>query len=306
MPFDVNIQNLATRIATEVKALRTMINGNVAGLTDLTTTDKSSLVGAINEVKASATGSPPAATETTAGVVELATAAETTTGTDATRAVHPAGLKVELDKKANTASLGYFATGTDASNLTGTLPTGVLPPLAVNEVYVVASQAAMLALTAQRGDVAIRTDNANTYILATDSPGTLADWKEVTASGDVTSVAGKTGAVTLVKGDVGLGNVDNTSDASKPVSTAQQAALDAKQDLDATLTALAGLTTVADRMIYATGANAFALSTLTAFARTLLDDADAATARTTLDVYSKAEVGNPATNYVTTFEAGLD
>lgn len=44
----------------------------------------------------------------------------------------------------------------------------------------------------------------------------------------VDSVAGKTGAVSLVKGDVGLGNVDNTSDASKPVSTAQQTALDAK------------------------------------------------------------------------------
>ena len=41
---------------------------------------------------------PPDATETVKGVVELATAAETTTGTDATRAVHPAGLKVELDK----------------------------------------------------------------------------------------------------------------------------------------------------------------------------------------------------------------
>ena len=38
------------------------------------------------------------ATEAAKGVVELATAAETTTGTDATRAVHPAGLKVELDK----------------------------------------------------------------------------------------------------------------------------------------------------------------------------------------------------------------
>ena len=47
----------------------------------------------------------------------------------------------------------------------------------------------------------------------------------------VTSVAGKTGAVTLVKGDVGLGNVDNTSDANKPVSTAQQTALDLKAPL---------------------------------------------------------------------------
>ena len=47
-------------------------------------------------------------------------------------------------------------------------------------------------------------------------------------SGAVDSVAGKTGVVTLVKGDVGLGNVDNTSDAAKPISTATQTALDLK------------------------------------------------------------------------------
>jgi len=46
------------------------------------------------------------------------------------------------------------------------------------------------------------------------------------------TVAGKalTGDITLAKGDVGLGNVDNTSDANKPVSTAQQTALNAKID----------------------------------------------------------------------------
>jgi len=48
----------------------------------------------------------------------------------------------------------------------------------------------------------------------------------ITASAiPVTSVAGKTGAVTLVKADVGLANADNTSDINKPVSTAQQAAI---------------------------------------------------------------------------------
>ena len=47
----------------------------------------------------------------------------------------------------------------------------------------------------------------------------------------VTSVAAKTGAVTLVKGDVGLGNVDNTTDANKPISTATQTALDGKAPL---------------------------------------------------------------------------
>jgi hypothetical protein len=53
---------------------------------------------------------------------------------------------------------------------------------------------------------------------------------QVKALAPVQSVASKTGAVTLVKGDVGLGNVDNTADADKPVSSATQTALNAKQD----------------------------------------------------------------------------
>lgn len=48
--------------------------------------------------------------------------------------------------------------------------------------------------------------------------------------GDVASVNGKTGVVVLNAADVGLGNVDNTSDANKPVSTAQAAALALKVD----------------------------------------------------------------------------
>lgn len=47
----------------------------------------------------------------------------------------------------------------------------------------------------------------------------------------VTSVAGRTGAVTLAKSDVGLSSVDNTSDSAKPVSTAQQTALNLKADI---------------------------------------------------------------------------
>lgn len=46
----------------------------------------------------------------------------------------------------------------------------------------------------------------------------------------VNSVAGKTGNITLDKSDVGLGNVDNTSDMNKPVSTATQTALNGKVD----------------------------------------------------------------------------
>lgn len=47
--------------------------------------------------------------------------------------------------------------------------------------------------------------------------------------GAVQSVAGKTGVVTLTKSDVSLANVDNTSDANKPVSTAQATAIALKE-----------------------------------------------------------------------------
>lgn len=47
----------------------------------------------------------------------------------------------------------------------------------------------------------------------------------------VNSVAGKDGDVTLVKGDVGLNLVDNTSDLSKPISTLTQTALNSKANL---------------------------------------------------------------------------
>lgn len=49
-------------------------------------------------------------------------------------------------------------------------------------------------------------------------------------SGAVDSVNGQTGIVVLTPADLGLGNVNNTSDADKPISTATQAALDNKQD----------------------------------------------------------------------------
>lgn len=50
-------------------------------------------------------------------------------------------------------------------------------------------------------------------------------WDKIDNTDAIVSVAGKVGEVVLVKADVGLSNVDNTSDMNKPVSTAVSAAL---------------------------------------------------------------------------------
>lgn len=58
-----------------------------------------------------------------------------------------------------------------------------------------------------------------------------AEYGRVPTSADVISVAGRKGVVTLSKNDVGLDQVNNTSDINKPISTAQQTALNGKLNL---------------------------------------------------------------------------
>lgn len=115
----------------------------------------------------------------------------------------------------------------------GVVPTAQIPSIAVTDYLgSVASQVAMLALVGQKGDWTIRTDTGTTWVITGNDPTQLVDWTALSyPTAPVLSVNGQTGVITLVKGDVGLGSVDNTSDANKPVSTATQTALDLKAPL---------------------------------------------------------------------------
>ena len=127
----------------------------------------------------------------------------------------------------------------------GQLPSSVLPAIAITDTFVVNSQAAQVALVAQRGDIAVRTDLNKSFVLATDDATTFGNWRELlTPTDQVLSVAGLTGAVTAAALRAALSLVIGTD----------------VQAYDSDLQAIAALAT-------------------TAFGRGLLTLADAAAAR---------------------------
>ena len=73
------------------------------------------------------------------------------------------------------------------------------------------------------GELAINTRDGKLYLKRDNGNGTFT----IVDLGTVRSVAGKTGEVILTATDVGLGQVNNTADRDKPVSTAMQTALEA-------------------------------------------------------------------------------
>lgn len=108
-------------------------------------------------------------------------------------------------------SLGSAASkdvGTAAGNVpvldaNGKLVESIIPAIAITETYVVDSETAMLALSAQVGDVAIRTDVSKSFILQSLPATTTANWKELlTPNSNVISVNGKQGAVVLTGADI--------------------------------------------------------------------------------------------------------
>lgn len=425
MSLASNVQTALIRVATEFKTLRTLMTGSSTGdLTGLTTTNKTSLIAAINEAKSSGgatsldgltdvTVSSPAAghivrhngtefvnvlgtthfdaagaaaaaqaaaiaasqpvdpnltniaaltttaygralltlanqaallglipltSETVQGLVELATAAEAITGTDNTRAVHPAGLAAVFTDRIDTnVALGASNTkvpsqaavkayadaliaAADAMVFKGVIDASTNPNYPASNrgdtyrISVAGKIGGASGPNVEVGDLLIAlTDGtaagtqaavgANWNVTQTNIDGAVTGPASA-VSGDLVTFSGTSGKVVQ---DSGLSvDSDGTMAANSATRVPTQSAVKTyAQPLDADLTALAALASAADKLPYATGAQAWALTTLSAFARTLLDDADQAAARGTLSVFSQTEVGDVTTDFVAAFNTAL-
>jgi hypothetical protein len=113
-------------------------------------------------------------------------------------------------------------------------------------------------------------------VLSSTSLGSGVTGSSLTSVGTITTGVWNGTAIAITHGGTGA------TDASTARTNLGLAIGTNIQAYDATLAALANVSTVADTLIYATGVDTFATATLTSFARTLLDDTDASTARGTL------------------------
>ena len=119
--------------------------------------------------------------------------------------------------------------------------------------------------------------------------GTNTGDQTITLTGDVTGSGTGSFATTLANSGVTASTYKSVTVNAKglvtsgtnPTTLAGYGITDA-QSLDATLTALAGVSTSANTLIYATGSDTFTTTSFTSFGRSLVDDADASASRTTL------------------------
>lgn len=182
--------------------------------------------------------------------------------------------------KVNTSLLGA-TNGVATLDSAGKVPTSQLPSY-VDDVLEYANLASFPA-TGETGKIYVALDTNKTYRWSGSA------YVYIT-SGAVDSVAGKTGVVTLAKGDVGLGDVDNTSDVNKPVSTAQQNALNLKANL-----ASPALTGTPTAPTAAVGTNTTQLATTAFVQAEIANDAPSKTGAGASGSWGISVTGNAAT-----------
>ena len=120
--LQARITDLATRMATECKSLRTLLNANGADLSSLTTTQKASLVAAINELKTAldALGTPITISDSTSSTTQVWSSSKVASEITAAKNALTNGATAALDTLSELAA----ALGNDA-NFASTVTTAL-------------------------------------------------------------------------------------------------------------------------------------------------------------------------------------
>jgi hypothetical protein len=236
------------------------------------------------------------ASESAVGLVELATTTEATTGTDTARAVTAAGVKAVADTKQPldtelSALAGLTSAADKGIQFTGIGTAGTYDLTAAGKALLDDADA-----SAQRTTLGLA---IGTNVQAYDA--------ELAALAGLTSAADKgiqfTGVGTAATFDLtaaGKALLDD-ADASAQRTTLGLAIGTNVQAYDGDLAALAGVTSAADALPYFTGAGTASTTTLTAAARTVLDDTTVGAMLTTM---GGAPSASPTFTGVSTFAAG--
>lgn len=147
-----------------------------------------------------ATSSSVTTINNTLGTVPLPTDAQTVTGAidEIHGTIHDATTGI-LDVLENKSDVGHTHDSRYPVLTDGKISSSVIPAVNIVKVHVVSSIAERDALTVEEADIAIVTGTVNNSYIYDDEGG----WIEFTATGDVISVNGETGVVSLNYADVG-------------------------------------------------------------------------------------------------------
>lgn len=264
MSLQTRLGDFITAVGTDYKNFTTYMFGSLSGtLADLNTTDKSSLVAAINELQGSS-GSGSTNLDETLSATQVVITSDT--GTDATIPAADttnAGVmtKAMFDKLTG---IEAAADVTDAANVGSTIhgATAKTTPVGADEIAIIDSAASNVLKRMTATNFAAFIQN----LIVDAAPGTMDTLNELAAAlGDDPNFAAT--ITTLLAG---------------------------KQPLDTDISAIAALTSAANKFLYATGAGTWALGDITADGRALIGAANFTAMRgpTFLNVYSQTELGN--------------